>query len=72
MAVLALLTATLLDGIMMRHVVHPMVRFALRRGGGGAPPGALRFMLEHAWARRVYHLVAAMMLLGFWWYLGPV
>ena len=72
MAVLALLTATVLDGVMMRHVVHPMLGFVLRRSGGGSPAGPLRFMLEHAWARRVYHLVAALVLFGLWWYLGPV
>ena len=71
MSVLALLTATVLDGIMMRHVVQPLVSLALRRGDGVVrPPAPLQFMLRHAWARRVYHLLAAALLFGFWWRLG--
>ena len=71
MSVLALLTATVLDGVMMRHVVHPMLGLVQRRGGAPVTlPAFLRFMIEHAWARRAYHLVFAVVLFAVWWYLG--
>jgi hypothetical protein len=72
MAVLALLTATVLDGIMMRRVVKPMLELGERRTGAPlTPPRPLRYMIEHAWARRVYHLLFAVVLFGLWWHLGP-
>jgi hypothetical protein len=70
--VLAVGSATALDGIMMRQVVQPMFRL-LERQAGGAPvryPAPLQFMLEHAWARRTYHLLFAAITLALWWYLG--
>jgi hypothetical protein len=30
----------------------------------------MAFMLERAWARRLYHLLFAALLVAGWWYLG--
>jgi hypothetical protein len=71
MAVLALLTATVLDGVMMRLFVQPFLRFAAERAGQAVqPPRPLAFMIQRAWARRLYHLFFAALLLAGWWYLG--
>lgn len=71
MAALAFLTATVLDGITMRYLTQPLVRRFKAMGGGNAqyPPG-MRYLLEHTWARRLYHLLFAVIMLGAWWYLG--
>jgi hypothetical protein len=71
-AILTILTATLLDGIMMRYIVRPMLRFAEQRAGGRPVeyPGPMRFLLERTWVRRSYHLLFAIVLLALWWYLG--
>jgi hypothetical protein len=71
MSGLALLTATVLDGIMMRHFVQPILRLGERaKGGTVQPPRAMAFMFERAWARRIYHFVFAALLFAGWWYLG--
>jgi hypothetical protein len=70
MATLALLTA-ILDGLLMRHVVQPMLRVGEQMSGAPIrPPRLMAFMLERAWARRLYHLLFAALLLAGWWYLG--
>ena len=71
LAVLAVLTGTLLDGVAMKYIMRPIVR-RMEEASGGAqhfPPG-LSFMMTHAWARRVYHLAFAGIVLAAWWYLG--
>ena len=70
-AVLAFLTATVLDGIAMRYLMRPLVRRLDELGIGKAqyPPGLL-YMLERAWARRLYHAAFAAITFGIWWYLG--
>ena len=71
LAALALLSATVLDGIMMRRVVQPILRLSERANGGRIqPPRAMAFMLERAWARRIYHVLFAALLFAGWWYLG--
>ena len=71
MSVLALLSATVLDGIMMRHVVQPVLRFGERANGGIVQlPRPMTFMFERAWARRIYHVLFAALLFAGWWYLG--
>ena len=71
MAVLAFLTATVLDGVTMRYMTQPILRRveALSGGTGKYPPG-IRFLLENAWARRLYHAAFAAIMVGLWWYLG--
>lgn len=70
-AVLALLTATVLDGFTMRHLMQPLLRHVGARSGGRVQyPRAFRFLLEHAWARRLYHGAIAAVAFGIWWYLG--
>ena len=71
MAVLALLTATVLDGVAMRYIMRPIVRRMDDATGGSAayPPG-MRFLLEHAWVRRLYHAVFAALMFVLWWFLG--
>jgi hypothetical protein len=71
MAGLAFLTATLLDGIVMRYILEPLLRVAAQRSPAplAYPPG-IRFMLEKAWARRLYHLLFGVLLLVLWWYMG--
>jgi hypothetical protein len=70
-AILAFLTATVLDGILMRHLMRPFVRRMdeLSGGKGQYPPG-LQFMLDHAWARRLYNAVFAAIAFVIWWHLG--
>jgi hypothetical protein len=71
MSVLTLLSATVLDGLMMRYVVQPMLQLGERVGGAAVrPPGPMAFMLERPWARRLYNLLFAALLLTAWWYLG--
>jgi hypothetical protein len=71
MSGLALLTATALDGIMMRHFMLPILRLGERAHGGSIqPPRPIAFMLERAWARRLYHVAFAALLFAGWWYLG--
>jgi hypothetical protein len=71
MAALAFLTATVLDGFMMRHVLAPLLRVvAARSPTPPRYPPPMRFMLERAWARRLYHLAFGVLLLFLWWYLG--
>jgi hypothetical protein len=71
MSALALLTATVLDGFMIRRVVQPVLRLGERMTGEPArPPRPMAFMFEHAWARRLYHLVFAVLLFAAWWHLG--
>jgi hypothetical protein len=71
MSVLAFLTATVLDGVTMRHLVTPMLRMLERMSPQPVRyPPAMQFMLERAWARRLYHLLFAAVLFGLWWYLG--
>jgi hypothetical protein len=71
LGLLAALTALVLDGIMLRYVLQPLVRLIEARSPAPVryPPG-MQFMLEHAWARRAYNLVFAAIVLGSWWYLG--
>jgi hypothetical protein len=68
---LAFLSATVLDGIMMRYILEPLLRIAAQRSPAALryPPG-MRFMLEKAWARRLYHVLFGGLLLVLWWYLG--
>jgi hypothetical protein len=71
MAGLAFLTATVLDGIMMRYVLTPLLRIAAQRNPGPLRyPAGMRVMLEKSWARRLYHLFFAVLLCAVWWYLG--
>ena len=71
MSVIALLTATVLDGIMMRHFVQPVLRLGERANGGIVQLARpLAFMFERAWARRIYHVFFAAALFAGWWYLG--
>jgi hypothetical protein len=60
-----------LDGIMMRYILEPLLRIAAQRSPAALhyPPG-MRFMLEKAWARRSYHVLVGGLLLVLWWYLG--
>lgn len=71
MAAIALLSATALDGVMMRLFVQPFLRLGERMNGGAVPlRGPLAFMIDRAWARRLYHAFFAALLLAGWWYLG--
>ena len=71
LAVLALLTATVLDGFTMRYLMQPLLRHIDARSGGRVGyPRAFRFLLEHAWARRLYHGAIGALAFGVWWYLG--
>lgn len=68
---LAIASAVLLDGVMMRYVLQPIMRrFESQNGGDVALPPGMRFMLEHSWARRAYNVTFGLILLGIWWYLG--
>ena len=71
MSVLAFLTVTVLDGVVVRYMMKPFVRKMeeLSEGRAQYPPGYL-FMLENAWARRLYNLVFAWITFAAWWYLG--
>ena len=70
LGVLALLSATVLDGVTMRFLMLPMVRFIERHSGGQAVPPPIRLMLERPRLRRAYHVAFAMIGLSMWWYLG--
>jgi hypothetical protein len=71
LGLLAALTALVLDGVMLRYVLKPVVRFVEARSPAPVRyPAGIQFMLEHAWARRAYNLVFAAIVLGAWWYLG--
>jgi hypothetical protein len=71
MAGLAILTATVLDGVMMRYMMQPMLRKLERMSPGPVVyPPAMQFVLERSWVRRLYHLLFAALLLGVWWYVG--
>ncbi len=70
-AILALLTATLLDGLTMRYLTRPLLRrIEMQSAGKVRYPAPLLFLLEHAWARRLYHGAMGAVALGIWWYLG--
>jgi hypothetical protein len=71
LGLLAAATALVLDGVMLRYVLQPLVRFIEARSPQPAllPPG-MRFMLDHTWARRTYNATFAVIALGTWWYLG--
>lgn len=70
--ILAAATATVLDGVMLRHVLQPVLRHLERQSGQTSVrlPTPVQFMLDHAWARRLYNLLFATILLAAWWYLG--
>ena len=71
MAVLALLTATVLDGVLMQYMLQPMIRYGERiRGSRVTLDPPMAFLIEHRWARSLYHLTFAVLLFGAWWYLG--
>jgi hypothetical protein len=69
--ILTALTATVLDGVMMRHVLQPLIRHIESRSGQTNLrfPAPMQFMLTHAWARRLYNLLLATSVLSIWWYL---
>lgn len=46
MAVAALLTATVLDGLLMRYVMRPFIRQMLERSGGTPYPPSIMFMVS--------------------------
>ena len=71
LGLLALATAAFLDGVMLRHVLQPLVRRLEAQSARPLtlPPG-MRFMLEHAWARRAYNAAFGLLMLGVWWFLG--
>ena len=70
-SILGFLTATILDGVMMRFIVAPWLRANERTAGGPVKlPRAVAVMFERRWMRGVYHLVFAALLLAGWWYLG--
>jgi hypothetical protein len=70
-SILAFLTATVLDGVMMRFIIAPWLRMGERVAGRPVkPPRALALMIERRWMRTAYHLVFAAVLLAGWWYLG--
>src|SRR4051812_3229267 len=71
LGLLAIAAALLLDGVMLRYVLQPVVRrFEAQQGGSVALPPGMRFMLDHAWARRAYNATFGILLIGVWWYLG--
>ena len=70
LGLLAIATAVFLDGIMLRYVLHPLVRRFETQSGGRIPLPGMRYMLEHAWARRAYNMTFGLMLVGIWWFLG--
>ena len=71
LGLLAIATALLLDGVLVRYVLQPVIRrFEARSGGHVTLPPGMRFMLEHAWARRAYNATFGLILVGIWWYLG--
>jgi hypothetical protein len=70
-SIMAFLTATILDGVMMRFIIAPWLRLNERMAGEPVrPPRVLALMIEQRWMRSAYHLVFAGMLLVGWWYLG--
>jgi hypothetical protein len=70
-SILAFLTATILDGVMMRLFIAPWLRMNERMTGGPVRlPRFLAVMIERRWMRSAYHLVFAAVLLAGWWYLG--
>ena len=71
LGLLAIATAVLLDGVTMRYVLQPIMRrLEAQNGGPVTLPRGMRFMLEHAWARRAYHLALGLILVAIWWFLG--
>ena len=69
--ILAFLTATILDGVMMRLFIAPWLRMNERMTGGPVKlPRFLAAMLQQRWMRSAYHLAVAAVLLAGWWYLG--
>jgi hypothetical protein len=70
-SILAFLTATILDGVMMRFIIAPWLRSNERMTGGPVKlPPFLALLIERRWMRSAYHLVFAVVLLAGWWYLG--
>jgi hypothetical protein len=70
-SILAFLTATVLDGVMMRFIIAPWRRSSERLTGGPVKlPTVLALMIERRWMRTIYHVVFAAVLLAGWWYLG--
>ena len=70
-SILGFLTATMLDGVMMRFIIAPWLRSNERLAGRPVtPPRFFALMIERRWMRGVYHLVFAALLLAGWWYLG--
>lgn len=71
LGVLAAATALVLDGVMLRYVLLPLVRFIEANSPQPTrlPPG-MRFILDHGWARRAYNATFAVIVLAMWWYLG--
>jgi hypothetical protein len=70
-SILAILTATLLDGVTMRFMIAPWLRMSERMAGGAVKtPRIMALMIERRWMRSAYHLVFAAVLLAGWWYLG--
>jgi hypothetical protein len=71
LGLLAIATALFLDGVIVRFVLQPILRrFEAQSGGRVTLPPGMRFMLEHAWARRAYNATFGLILVGIWWYLG--
>jgi hypothetical protein len=70
-SILGFLTATILDGVMMRFIIAPWLRSNERMAGGSVRlPRFLALLIERRWMRTAYHLVFATVLLAGWWYLG--
>jgi hypothetical protein len=70
-SILAFLTATILDGVMMRFIIAPWLRINERVAGGPVKsPRILALMIERRWMRSAYHLLFSILLLAGWWYLG--
>lgn len=71
LGVLAVLSALVLDGVLVRFLWQPLTRYLETHSPRPVryPPG-MRFMLAHGWARRTYNLGFAFVVFGIWWYLG--
>lgn len=71
LAALSATTALVLDGVMYRRVLKPLVELVEHTSPRPFRlPPQLRFMLEHSWARRLYHAAFTLVVLVMWWYLG--
>ena len=61
--ILAAATALVLDGVLLRYVLQPLVRFIEKSPQPVRLPPGMRFMLDHAWARRAYNATFAVIVL---------